>query len=212
MKLVVNVLTENYRENKDSPLTMDLATSAISWFAIVLSKLAGQELPPGVAVDKKGHLTTNPAKALEGAILPFGGINSHKGSALALAVELFTNGLACGAIENKKQSQNWASFVLAIDPVCFHDTLEIFTRRIENILTRVKQAKKLLPSKEGIKKKILLPGERGDHQKKNQFIQQIHFIRLQFDTKIISKSPRTTTTTSTSITKSTIFFQTIVNL
>ena len=46
--------------------------------------------PPGLGVDPCGEPTTDPAEALAGAMLPFGG---HKGSALAAMIELIAGPL-----------------------------------------------------------------------------------------------------------------------
>ncbi|CAK4072439.1 unnamed protein product [Aphanomyces euteiches] len=140
------------REDRETPLVVDLATSAISYFAILLAKLAKQPIPSDVALDKDGHATTDP-NAMH-AILPFG---AHKGSALALVVELFSNALAGGAIHDKNAARDWASCVVAIDPTRFHASLGDFTARVEQILHRVKTSDKV--SRTGA---IWLPGERGN--------------------------------------------------
>ncbi|KAF0685791.1 Aste57867_22399 [Aphanomyces stellatus] len=140
------------RDDHETPLVMDLATSAISYFAVILAKIAKQSIPENVALDKDGRPTTDP-NAMH-SILPFGG---HKGSALALAVELFSNALAGGAIHDKNQSNDWASCVVAIDPARFHPSLAAFTARVEQVLGRVKSSKTV--SRTGT---IWLPGERGN--------------------------------------------------
>lgn len=63
----------------------DFATSAAARGEVELKRNAGEQLPEGWAIDDAGNPTTDPAKALEGALLPFGG---HKGSALSMMVEL----------------------------------------------------------------------------------------------------------------------------
>ena len=79
----------------------------------------------------------------------------HKGSGLALMLELLTGALVGGAMEDKKAAKNWANLVLAIDPARF-DSSEGFTRRVRQMLDRVKWARR----EEGVSE-ILLPGERG---------------------------------------------------
>jgi delta1-piperideine-2-carboxylate reductase len=63
----------------------DFATSAAARGEVELRRNAGEQLPEGWAIDGAGNPTTDPAKALEGALLPFGG---HKGTALSMMVEL----------------------------------------------------------------------------------------------------------------------------
>ncbi|MEX4004989.1 Ldh family oxidoreductase [Paraburkholderia sp. EG285A] len=72
------------------PFVFDFATSAIARGDIELHRRAGKEIPTGWAVDAAGNPTTNPAAALQGAMLTFGG---HKGSALAAMVELIAGPL-----------------------------------------------------------------------------------------------------------------------
>jgi delta1-piperideine-2-carboxylate reductase len=72
------------------PFVFDFATSAVARGEIELMGRAGKALPPGWAIDAAGEPTLDPAKALAGALLPFGG---HKGSALSMMVELIAGPL-----------------------------------------------------------------------------------------------------------------------
>lgn len=72
------------------PFVADFATSAAARGEVELRGRAGQVLPPGWAIDAAGQPTTDPAQALAGALLPFGG---HKGSALSMMVELLAGPL-----------------------------------------------------------------------------------------------------------------------
>jgi len=67
------------------PFVFDFATSAAARGEVELKRLAGEALPPGWALGPDGAPTDDPARALAGALLPFGG---HKGSALSMMVEL----------------------------------------------------------------------------------------------------------------------------
>jgi LDH2 family malate/lactate/ureidoglycolate dehydrogenase len=73
------------------PFAFDIAQSASSRGRLKLAELNGERLPEGWALDAAGAPTTDPAAALEGVLLPFGG---HKGSGLALAVEVLTGALS----------------------------------------------------------------------------------------------------------------------
>ncbi|PNV94851.1 Ldh family oxidoreductase [Pseudomonas protegens] len=81
------------REGTD-PIVFDLATSAIAHGDVQIAKRQGQQLPPGMGVDRDGQPTCDPAQILDGgALLPFGG---HKGSALSMMVELLAAALTGG--------------------------------------------------------------------------------------------------------------------
>lgn len=68
----------------------DFATSAVARGEIELLARAGKPIPPGWGIDATGAPTLDPAAALAGALLPFGG---YKGSALSMMVELIAGPL-----------------------------------------------------------------------------------------------------------------------
>ncbi|MFM7243477.1 MAG: Ldh family oxidoreductase [Planctomycetaceae bacterium] len=65
------------------PIVIDWATSVIAMGRVQQLKREGKPLPPNAAVDKDGHPTTDPDKAV--SLLPFG---DHKGYGLSLINEL----------------------------------------------------------------------------------------------------------------------------
>ena len=73
-----------------TPYVFDLATSVAARGELELRRRRGQDLPHGWAVGPDGSPTTDPATALVGAMLPFGG---HKGSAIATMIELLAGPL-----------------------------------------------------------------------------------------------------------------------
>jgi len=77
------------------PFNLDMSTSGIARGTVLHMKETGEELPEGVALDADGEPTTDPAAALDGTILPFGG---PKGSGLAIAIEVLAGGLVGAAI------------------------------------------------------------------------------------------------------------------
>lgn len=72
------------------PLVFDQASSASARGEIQLHLRDGKALPEGWAIDAEGNPTTDPAVALDGALLPFGG---YKGAAIALMIELLAGAL-----------------------------------------------------------------------------------------------------------------------
>ncbi|QLH16937.1 Ldh family oxidoreductase (plasmid) [Paracoccus pantotrophus] len=73
-----------------APFIFDFATSAAARGEVELKRLAGEPIPAGWGIDADGRPTRDPAEALSGALLPFGG---HKGSALSMMVELIAGPL-----------------------------------------------------------------------------------------------------------------------
>ena len=102
------------------PITCDFGTASFMWGEIILHDRMGLPLPTGVAIDDKGRDTTDPAAALRGAILPFGG---HKGYTLNVAVQMLC---MLGFQEALPRPQDEFGFVFfVIDPTLFAP-LEVF--------------------------------------------------------------------------------------
>ncbi|MCY3581551.1 MAG: Ldh family oxidoreductase [Chloroflexi bacterium] len=136
------------------PIVLDMATAAIAWYGIHLAAAEGERIPAGVAYDAAGQFTTDPAAALAGAIAAFGG---YKGAALAMVVEVLTHPLL-GATRNPDGTKrDWGNLVFAIDPELLAEDREGFQVGVSDLVTRVKQLKRLPGVEE-----ILVPGERGD--------------------------------------------------
>ena len=76
---------------KDAPpLVIDLSMGLLARGKILQAAKKGELIPEGAAVDAHGNPTRDPAKAFDGALLPFGG---PKGYALALMVEIMSAAL-----------------------------------------------------------------------------------------------------------------------
>lgn len=73
------------------PVVADLSTSAVAWVRVKRAADAGEAIPLGWALDEHGNPTTDAEAALRGSMAPAGG---HKGSALALLVDVMAGGVA----------------------------------------------------------------------------------------------------------------------
>jgi L-2-hydroxycarboxylate dehydrogenase (NAD+) len=69
---------------EDGPLILDMGTSAFMATELQLRVRRNEALPEGVAIDRDGRPTTDPAAAQAGALLPFAG---YKGFGLGLVVQ-----------------------------------------------------------------------------------------------------------------------------
>lgn len=106
------------------PFVFDFATSAVARGEIELHRRANAPIPRGWAIDKTGASTTDPAAALEGAMLTFGG---HKGSALAAMIELIagpligdlTSAESLASDKGRGASPLGGELIIAIDPAGF---------------------------------------------------------------------------------------------
>ncbi|AIJ05397.1 malate dehydrogenase [Methanocaldococcus bathoardescens] len=152
--LGTNPIAIAFKGNKYK-FSLDMATASIARGKILEALRKGIKLPEGCAVDKDGKPTTDPAKALEGCILPFGG---PKGYGLALAIEMLS---AIGGAEvgtkvrgtaNPKERCTKGDLFVAINPEFFMGREE-FKKKVDELLEEIKTSE---PA-EGFE--ILIPGE-----------------------------------------------------
>jgi LDH2 family malate/lactate/ureidoglycolate dehydrogenase len=78
-------------EDTDAPIVFDMATSKVARGRVLLAAKTGASIPEGWALDADGRPTTDAQRAAAGTMLPLG---EHKGSGLALVLELLTDTLA----------------------------------------------------------------------------------------------------------------------
>ncbi len=141
------------------PVVVDMSSSTVARGNIILAARDGREIPPGWAIDAEGRPTTDPQKALEGAVLPVGGA---KGYALALAVEVMSGILSGSAYgpgvgwiyDDSLEPVNIGHCFLTID-VSRLMPLETFHKRMADMI----RGAKAVPLAEGFEQ-ILIPGER----------------------------------------------------
>ena len=108
------------------PMVFDQAAAAMARGDVMIHARDGKAVPPGTGIDADGNQTTDPAEILKGAQLPFGG---HKGSAIALMIELLAGALIgedlsfeSGARDNKDGGPpHGGELMIAIDPANFGD-------------------------------------------------------------------------------------------
>lgn len=124
------------------PLVFDQASASMARGEVMIAAREGVSLPTGVGIDANGSPTTEPSKILDGgALLPFGG---HKGSAIALMIELLVAGLTGQdfSFEAQENDNNdggppiGGELMLAIDPNCFGDA-DAWLQHAETFLQRL---------------------------------------------------------------------------
>ena len=121
------------RENR-APVVADLSSSTVAWVKVKAAADAGEDIPLGWALDAAGHPTTDAAAGLAGSMAPAAG---HKGSALALLVDILGGGVtgsnfsfeASGFSGPEGGPPDVGQVILAIDPAAtmgdgFVDRLE----------------------------------------------------------------------------------------
>ncbi len=119
-----NPIAFGWPRKSGAPVVFDQATSVVARGEVMLAAREGRQLPEGVGVDADGNPTTDPNAILEGSLLAFGG---HKGSSLAMMVELLAGGLigesfsfeAAERDNNDGGPPQGGEFILAMDPGMF---------------------------------------------------------------------------------------------
>ncbi len=117
-----------------APVVADLSSSAVAWVKVNAAAQAGEAIPLGWALDAEGRPTTDAKAALAGSMAPAAG---HKGSALALLVDIMSGGVAgsnfsfeaSGFGGNEGGPPDVGQVILAIDPSATMGPA--FTERIE---------------------------------------------------------------------------------
>jgi delta1-piperideine-2-carboxylate reductase len=95
----------------DAPVIWDIGTSIIIHADAMLARRLGKDIPPGVAYDSQGRLTTDPSAALGGALLAWGGA---KGSGLGLAVQLL--GIMAGSTTIPQELAGFGFLIVLMNP------------------------------------------------------------------------------------------------
>ncbi len=120
------------------PLIIDQSSSATAFVNLRKAAADGKAIPEGWALDNAGNPTTDPAAAMKGALLAFGG---QRGANIALMVEVLAAGLS-GA--NWSLDAPWFTggpdnpgtglFILAIEPKLLDPDFE---KRMKDQLARL---------------------------------------------------------------------------
>jgi (2R)-3-sulfolactate dehydrogenase (NADP+) len=146
------------RDN-DAPMVIDMSLSKVARGKVMLANQQNEKIPEGWAIDAEGKPTTDPKKALAGAMLPIG---DAKGSALALMVEILAAGLtgsnfgfeASSFLDAEGDSPGVGQLIIAIDPSFFAG--DSFGERTETIVDAIlEQPSTRLPGDRRLEKRKL---------------------------------------------------------
>ncbi|SFC72394.1 Malate/lactate/ureidoglycolate dehydrogenase, LDH2 family [Polaromonas sp. OV174] len=145
------------------PFVLDISNATSSAGRIRLAQKRGERIPDTWALDGNGEPTTDPAAALAGVLLPFGG---HKGYGITLAVSMLASLLAAGVpdaevetMDDPDRKQRVSHFFIAIHIDFFMPVAE-FKREMQALVDSLHATPKL-PRTD----RIYYPGERGYLQK-----------------------------------------------
>jgi LDH2 family malate/lactate/ureidoglycolate dehydrogenase len=130
----------------EAPFVLDMATTVVARGKIRKALRRGEPIPEGWALDAEGRPTTDPAKALEGVLLPIGGA---KGSGIAMWMDIFggvLTGAAFGGDVGDQykvydRAQNVGHIFIAIRPDLFVSAEE-YRKRMDTLVQRIHNSPK----------------------------------------------------------------------
>lgn len=133
----------------EEPVIYDIATASTNVGHLHMNARLKIPLPEGLAIDRDGEPTTDPHRALEGAILPFGG---HKGSGLSMMVQCL--GILMGGDITAEGLKGFGYFFLVIDPGLFMP-VESYKAKVSELVRRIRSSRPR-PGEPAVR----VPGER----------------------------------------------------
>jgi LDH2 family malate/lactate/ureidoglycolate dehydrogenase len=136
--LGTNPLSVAVPTRKAPAFVIDMATSEGARKKVRQALSQGVPLPAGWALDKEGNPTTDPKTALEGVMLPFGGM---KGSAVALLLDILSGvlsgaefgGRVLSVLTNQERESGNGNFMLVLKVAGFMPPEEFKTRMDEEL-------------------------------------------------------------------------------
>ena len=137
----------------DGPLVVDFSSASIMWGDVLYHQQIGKPLPEGRAVDADGFPTVDPAAALAGAMLTWGG---PRGSALSVIVQAL--GILGGSDPIVGDAGKWGYFFMAFDPGLLMPLAD-FKKNIGSMRDRIENSR---PAPGGAA--VRAPGSHGTRQ------------------------------------------------
>ncbi|KAJ8116349.1 hypothetical protein OPT61_g2207 [Boeremia exigua] len=164
---------------RGKPFIMDMAPSVAARGKIYKALRRGEKIPGDWALDKNGQRTQEPAKALEGVMLPMGG---PKGSAIAIMMDVFSGVLSgsafAGHVTNPYDPSKPADvghFLVAIKPDLFM-SIEEFKERMDYLYQRVVGSDRMTGTD-----RIYFPGEIEDLNKEKRLGDGIPLVEAEVE-------------------------------
>lgn len=169
MLLSTNPIAAGIPAGEEPPVVLDMATTVAAYGKVKAKAKAGEMMPVGWMIDRKGQPLLDPKRSDEGFLLPIGG---HKGYGLALIVGLLAGTLQGAAMgrevidfnKDHVSKTNTGQAILVIDLKAFGDPAD-FKARVDTLVRDIRASERL----EGVDR-IWLPGEQS-HLKRERYRQ-----------------------------------------
>jgi LDH2 family malate/lactate/ureidoglycolate dehydrogenase len=154
-----------------------MRTNALRMAEVASAEASGGLLPQGRLLDSRGRPSRDPGDAATGVLLPDG----HRGSGLALVVDLLTAGLAgapIGAELGPSGEVQTSLFVMALDPDRFAGAAA-FGVALERLTGQVRGTPPL-----DRRRPVRMPGDRGATERARRACHGIPFDRARMDARL----------------------------
>ena len=164
------------------PIILDMSTSVVASGKIRIKKNRGESVPEGWIIDSKGNPTTNVDDFYgppPGALLPLGGIASHKGFGLSLIVDILSGALGGGGCSREGTSRLGNGFFAITIKVDSFTEFSVFSQEVKRFIKYVKSTQRSAEVEE-----VYIPGERGFRERdrrcrKGIFIEEETWLAIQ---------------------------------
>ena len=164
--LPANCLAAAFPSAGQFPVVLDLTTAVAAGGKVRVTLARGETMPEGWMIDHEGNSTMHPEDYVsepKGARLPFGGLVGHKGSGLAIVIDILSGALSpAGCSRENSEVTGNALFVQVINVEAFQP-LEDFKNEVANFVDYVKSAAPAPGFDE-----VLVPGERSYRTKQER--------------------------------------------
>jgi LDH2 family malate/lactate/ureidoglycolate dehydrogenase len=117
------------------PLVIDFSSASITWGDVTYHQQTGRPLPEGRAVDATGQPTVDPAAAIAGAFLPWGGA---RGSSVAVIAQAL--GILAGSDTIIGEAGKWGYFFMAVDPTLLMP-VDAFKQRMHDLRSSIESSR-----------------------------------------------------------------------
>ena len=124
----------------DSPILFDAATSAMTFYGVVVADAKGEELPESAgAMDRDGNPTRRPSDVIgDGSLAPFGG--HYKAAGFSMMIELLAGPLIGAGYCDKDGKESWGTVIIAIDPGILTDVSD-FKKNCSDFVRKIRESR-----------------------------------------------------------------------
>ena len=150
-----------------NPILLDMSTSVVASGKVSIKRNRQEPVPEGWIIDAEGHPTTNVDDFYgvpPGALLPLGGIASHKGFGLSFVVDILSGALGGAGCSRETASRIGNGLLVITVKVDSFTDFSTFSQEVDRFIQYVKSTPRSSEVEE-----IYVPGERGFRERDRRY-------------------------------------------